>query len=52
MSALMVEAIKKMLNERSEYAKAKARFLERVRNAPDLGTRGVATWTRDELHER
>jgi hypothetical protein len=35
-----------------ENAQAKRRFLERVRNAPDRGTRGKVTWTRDELHER
>jgi hypothetical protein len=33
-------------------AKAKERFLSRIRNAPDLGTRGVIRWSRDEAHER
>ena len=35
-----------------ETAKAKERFLNRVRSAPDLGTRGVIRWSRDEMHER
>jgi hypothetical protein len=28
------------------------RFLNRVRNAADLGARGVIRWSRDEMHER
>ncbi|MGA2039935.1 MAG: hypothetical protein ABSH42_11710 [Bryobacteraceae bacterium] len=36
----------------TETAKAKSRFLNRVRGAPDLGTRGVIRWSRDEMHER
>ena len=41
------------LTDRDEQtAKAKRRFLNRVRNAPDLGTRGVIRWSRDEMHER
>jgi hypothetical protein len=35
-----------------ETAKAKERFLNRVRSAPDLGTGGVIRWSRDEMHER
>jgi len=39
--------------ERDEQtAKAKERFPNRVRNAPDLGTRDVIRWSRDEMHER
>ena len=52
MTSLMAEAIRKLVDEDNEKEKAKARFLERIRNPPDLGTHGVATWTRDEIHER
>jgi predicted XRE-type DNA-binding protein len=31
---------------------AKQRLLRRIRNAPDRGTPGKISWTRDELHER
>ena len=31
---------------------AKRRFLERIRNTPDRGTKGKITWTRDRLHQR
>jgi putative addiction module CopG family antidote len=36
----------------SDYQQTKRRFLERMKNAPDLGTKGVISWTRDEIHER
>ena len=36
----------------AEYQQAKRRFQERTNNAPDLGTKGVISWTRDEIHER
>jgi len=36
----------------ADYEQTKRRFLERMKNAPDLGTHGVASWTRDEIHER
>lgn len=52
MTSLMTEAIRDMLDREDRNAKAKRRFLERIRNAPDRGTGGVIRWTRDELHER
>jgi hypothetical protein len=52
MTSLMAEAIQKMISQDQQTAKAKRRFLERIRTAPDRGTRGVIRWTRDELHER
>ena len=52
MTSLMSQAIQKMIAEDQQTAKAKRRFFERIRNAPDRGTRGVIGWTREELHER
>ncbi len=52
MTSVMAEAIRKLMQQDLDTAKAKRRFLERIRNAPDWGTHGIATWTRDELHER
>jgi hypothetical protein len=52
MTSLMAQAIQKMIAEDQQNAKAKRRFLERIRNAPDRGTHGVIRWTREELHER
>jgi hypothetical protein len=31
--------------------KAKRRFLDRIRRAPDRHARGVIRWSREELHE-
>ena len=52
MTSVMAEAIRKLMDEDDKAAAAKRRFLERIRNAPDLGTHGRITWTRDELYER
>ena len=52
MSSLITFAISEMIEQESQTQKAKRRFLERVRTAPDRGTNGKIQWTRDELHER
>jgi hypothetical protein len=52
MTTLMSEAIRRLMDEDGEREAAKRRFLERIENAPDRGTHGVITWTRDEIHER
>jgi putative addiction module CopG family antidote len=40
------------ITSEADYEQNKRRFLERMKNAPDLGTKGVISWTRDEIHER
>ena len=52
MTKLMAEAIRLMMDPENERASAARRILERMRNAPDLGTGGVIRWTREELYER
>lgn len=52
MTQLMTDAIRTLLEQEERDAKAKRRFLDRIRNAPDRGTHGKIRWTRDELHER
>jgi metal-responsive CopG/Arc/MetJ family transcriptional regulator len=52
MSSLMTLAVRQMIDQDAQTRKAKQRFLERIRNAPDRGTNGAIEWTRDELHER
>jgi len=52
MSSLMTVAVRQMIEQDTQTRAAKQRFLERIRNAPDRGTRGVIGWTRDQLHER
>ena len=49
----MTEAIEKLVKQRDqEYEERMNRAIDRMRNAPDLGTGGKITWTRDEIHER
>jgi len=48
----MTEAIRALLEQKEEDSKAKHRFLDRIRNAPDRGTQGKIRCDRDELHER
>jgi hypothetical protein len=52
MTSVMSEAIRKLMDQDEQRDKAKRRFLERIRNAPDRGTGGRVSWTRDELYER
>jgi hypothetical protein len=52
MTSLMAEAIRRMMDEGAAAAKAKHRFLSRIRNAPDRHTGGVILWSREQLHER
>ena len=51
MTKLMTEAIRLLMDQESERA-AKRRIIERMRDAPDLGTKGVIKWTREELYDR
>jgi hypothetical protein len=52
MTSWMSDAVRAMMEREERTEQAKRRFLDRIRNAPDRGTRGVIRWTRDELHER
>ena len=52
MTSIMAEAIRKLMERDQQTAAARRRFLERIRSAPDRGTRGHVAWTRAELHER
>ena len=52
MTALMAEAIRQMIDRNSDSEKAKRRFLDRIRHAPNRYTRGTISWSREELHER
>ena len=52
MTSLMAEAIRNILEKDGETARAKRRFLDRIRNAPDRGTGGQIDWRREDLHER
>jgi len=52
MTSVMAEAIRTLMDRDEQASRMKRRLIERMRNAPDLGTGGVIRWSRDELHER
>ena len=52
MSSLAAEAIRKLVDENDTSKRAMQKYLERIRNAPDRGTGGKITWTREEIHQR
>ena len=52
MTALMTEALRKMLDQEGYAERARRRLVERMRNMPDRGLAAKVSWTRDEIHER
>jgi Arc/MetJ-type ribon-helix-helix transcriptional regulator len=51
-SAMMIEALKRLADEDRRYSAARKRALAALGSARSLGTGGRRTWSRDELHER
>jgi hypothetical protein len=51
MTSVMADAIRRLMTDDAGRSRAKRCFLDRIRNAPDRGTKGRIRWTRDELHE-
>ncbi len=51
-SALMARALARLVEDRLRVSGARRRSIAAMREAPSLGTRGRARWTRDELHDR
>ena len=50
-SAMLRERLEALMHE-DDHARAMDEALEALERGFDLGTRGRASWTRDELHER
>jgi hypothetical protein len=51
-SGLLAAQLEELVAQDDAYRGARRRHLERMKRLPDLGTRGKATWTRADLHER
>ena len=51
-SAMLRERLEAFVREESDYERARREFMAVVDEGFDLGTNGVITWSRDELHER
>lgn len=52
MTRVMTDAIRQLMEQDTGREKSQRRFLDRIENAPDRGTKGTIRWTRDELYER
>ncbi|MFO7538869.1 MAG: CopG family transcriptional regulator [Chloroflexota bacterium] len=52
LSALLTQTLTDVVIETDRYQTAKERHLAWLEAAPDLGSGGQVTWTREELHER
>jgi plasmid stability protein len=52
MTAVVKEAIERILVEDGVRDAAASRLIRRLQNAPDRGIGGKISWTRDELHDR
>jgi len=51
-SRLLTEELSNLIAREKGYARARARHLALLAQAPDLGTRGKVTVKREALHER
>ncbi len=51
-SRMLTEQLEELLDRESGYERARKRSLARLERGWTLGTRGDASWARDELHER
>ena len=51
-SALMAEALARVVEEDRRFGSARKQALAALRSAGSLGTKGRRTCTRDQLHER
>lgn len=51
-SRLLAMTLREMVERDTGYTAAKERSLAMMSGAPDLGTGGQVSWSRDELHER
>jgi hypothetical protein len=52
LSGLLASQLKELVQQDESYRRARRRHRARMKDLPDLGTRGRATWTREDLHER
>jgi len=52
LSGLLTQALEDIVAKEDEYVNARARHLAWLSHGAELGTRGTATWRREDLHER
>jgi len=52
LSGLLADYMERIVDEDRKVAAAAGRMERRLKKGANLGTRGRASWTRDDLHER
>jgi len=52
LSRLLTETLEELVAREDRYEAARRKHLAMLERGFDLGTGGVATWRRDDLHER
>lgn len=52
LSALLGKTLEVLVRDEISYRRARNRQTALLDNPPDLGTKGKATWKREDLHDR
>lgn len=52
LSGLLTQTLAEIVSHAESYDQARRRNLVLLHTGLDLGTRGIATWNRQDLHER
>lgn len=52
LSALLSQTLQEIVTQSDRYEEAMQRHLQLLDNPTDLGTKGSATWNREQYHER
>ena len=51
-SAMVADILEKLVARESAFQSARRKELQRMKKGFALGTRGVSSWSREDLHER
>lgn len=51
-SAMVAEILEKLVARESTFQSARKKELQRMKKGYTLGTRGMSSWSREDLHER
>lgn len=51
-SGLLSSVLEDIVKKEDSYKKARERHISLLNNAPDLGTSGKTSWSRESIHER
>lgn len=52
LSGLMVELLTELVEREDQYASSQRQYLALLEQDTDLGTDGIISWTRADLHDR